>query len=70
MAQTCRLKLSIETVSRHSRDEIHVIDFETGTPIPFTWVDAETLEVESAFEQRASVQIRPLPSTQRTGRSG
>jgi len=39
--------------------EIHVINTQLGTPIPFEWIDSETISVDEGFARVAGIQMRP-----------
>lgn len=48
----------------YRREEITVVDGYSLVPIPFKWIDHDTIEVDDCFET-AAIQLRPVPRSQR-----
>ncbi|MCO5091966.1 hypothetical protein [Bosea sp. (in: a-proteobacteria)] len=43
------------------QDEISVVHSEYGSPIPFGWIDHETLEIDDVFAGTATIKHTPKP---------
>lgn len=62
------MKLTLERMSQYSRNEVGVVRQGSDgkwTPVPFKWIDDETIEVDDCLGEVISVQISPKPRGER-----
>lgn len=57
-APASKLRLTLHW-DYHPRDELAVVHSEHGAPIPFTWIDHETLEIDDIFGDVVTIQYAP-----------